>query len=47
MELFLAAQRRLGRRVAKEWWEQDGLDLEGMHTEAQEAEQTYGGKETD
>ena len=29
--------------MAKRWWEQDGLDLEGMRTAAREAEQTEGG----
>ena len=31
---------RLETRVAKRWWEQDGMDLEGMHTAAREAERT-------
>ena len=33
--------------MAKRWWEQDGLDLEGMRMAAPEAEQTEGGEETD
>ena len=33
--------------MAKRWWEQDGLDLEGMQTEDQEAEQTNGEEDTD
>ena len=36
MDLCLAAERRTGSRVDKQWWEQDGMDLEGMHTEDQE-----------
>ena len=44
MYLFLSAQRRPGWKVAKRWWEQDRLDLEGMQTEDQEAEQREGGK---
>ena len=31
----------------KRWWEQDGLDVEGMRTEAWEAERTEGEEETD
>ena len=27
MDLCLAAAWRLGARVSKRWWEQDGLDL--------------------
>ena len=30
MDLFLVAERFMGSRVAKRWWEHDGLDLEGM-----------------
>ena len=30
MDLCLAAKRRPGPRVAMRWWEQEGLDLEGM-----------------
>ena len=37
MELCMATERRLGSRVANRWWEQDGLDLEGIPTAAQEA----------
>ena len=40
MYLCLAAKRRLGPRVAMWWWEQEGLDLEGMRTAAREAEET-------
>ena len=44
MDLCLAVDRRPGWSVAKRWWEQDGLDLEGMQTEDQEAEQTERGE---
>ena len=47
MDLCLAAEWMPGSRVAKQWWEQDGLDLEGMWTAAWEAERTEGGEETD
>ena len=40
MDLCLAAEWRPGSRVAKRWWEQDGLDLEEMRTAAWEAEHT-------
>ena len=30
MDLCLAAERRLGSRVANRWWDHDGLDVEGM-----------------
>ena len=33
--------------MAKRWWDQDGLDLEGIRMAALEAEQTEGGEETD
>ena len=28
----------MGTRVSKRWWDQEGLDLEGMWTAAREAE---------
>ena len=28
--LCLAVERRLGSRVTNRWWDQDGLDVEGM-----------------
>ena len=34
MELCLAVKRRPGTRVEMRWWEQEGLDLEGMRTAA-------------
>ena len=45
MDLCLAAKRRPGPRVAIRWWEQEGLDLEGMRTAAWEAERMEGGGE--
>ena len=38
MDLCIAAERRMGTRVSKQWWDQEGLDLEGMWTAAREAE---------
>ena len=39
-ELCLAAKQRPGQRVETRWWDQEGLDLEGMRTASQEAEHT-------
>ena len=36
-----------GSRVATRWWEQEGLDLEGMRMAAWEAEETNGADERD
>ena len=47
MDLCLAAKRRPGPRVATRWWEQEGLDLEGIRTAAREADQTEGAEERD
>ena len=47
MYLCIAEARRPGSRVAKWWWDQDGLDLEGMRTAAWEAERGKDGTETD
>ena len=47
IELCLAAKWRPGPRVDMRWWEQEGLDLEGMRTAAQELRQTEGEEETD
>ena len=33
--------------MVKRWWDQDGLDLEGMWTAAWEAERKEGREETD
>ena len=30
MDLCLEAERRLGDRVVKQWWDQDGLRLSGV-----------------
>ena len=40
MDLCLAGNRRPGPRVEMRWWEQEGLDLEGMRTAAREEERT-------
>ena len=40
MELCLAAERRLGSKLATRWQDKDGLDLEGMQPKDREAEQT-------
>ena len=45
MDLYLAAKRRPGPRVTMQWWEQEGLSLEGIRTASQEAERTEGRKE--
>ena len=47
MDLCLAAKRGPGIRVEMQWWEQEGLDLEGTQIAAREAEQTEGAEETD
>ena len=47
MDLCLATEQRPGPRVSKRWWEQDGVDVEGMRTAAREAERMEGGDETD
>ena len=38
MDLCLVAEQRPGPRITRRWWEQDGVDLEGMQTEAREEE---------
>ena len=38
MYLCLEAKRRPGPRVTMRWWEQEGLDLQGMRTSAQESD---------
>ena len=35
MSLCLAEKQRPGKMVEMRWWEQEGLDLEGMRTAAQ------------
>ena len=47
VDLCLAAERMPGSRVTKRWWDQDVLDVEGMRTEAQEAERIEGEEEMD
>ena len=47
IDLFLAAERRLWSRMAKRWWDQEGLDFGGMQTEAQEAEWAEREEDTD
>ena len=42
MDLYLAAKERPGPRVAMRWWEQEGLDLEGMRKASWEADQMEG-----
>ena len=42
--LCLTAEKWTGSRVVKRWWDQEGLDFEGMQTAAWEAERT---EETD
>ena len=42
-DLCLAENWRPGPRVAMRWWEQEGLDLDGVRTADREAEQTEGG----
>ena len=46
MELCLAAERRLGSKLATRWQDKDGLDLEGMQPKDREAEQTKREEET-
>ena len=47
IDLCLAVERMLGTRVAKRWRDQEGLDLEGMLTAAQEVKHTEGEGDTD
>ena len=37
MDLCLAAECRMITPLSNRWWEQDGVGVEGMRTEAQEA----------
>ena len=46
MDLCLEVERRPGSRVANRWFDKDALDLEGMRTEAWEAERTEGEEDT-
>ena len=40
MNLCLAEERRPRRRISNQWWDQEGVDVEGMQTAAWEAERT-------
>ena len=44
MELCLAGKQKTGPRVKIRWWEQEGLDFEGMRPADQEADCTDGGR---
>ena len=33
--------------MANQWWDQEGLNLVGIHTESKEAERMEGGEDTD
>ena len=46
MDLFLVTERRPGSRVEKWWWEQDGLDLEGVWAAYWGAKRTEKEKDT-
>ena len=45
MYLCLSEERLPWSRVSNWWWEQEGLDLEGMQTADQEAEREEGEEE--
>ena len=47
MDLCIAEKRRPGPRLAMRWWEQEGMDLEGMRTTASEADYMEGEEYTD
>ena len=47
MDLCLAAERNPGSRLANRWWEQDGLDWEGMRMVYWRAERMEGEEEMD
>ena len=47
VDLCLSVKQRPGTRVTMRWWEQDGLDLERLWTEAREAEKTKGDEQMD
>ena len=47
MDLCLAAARSMGSMVSNKWWNQDGLESEGMRTTAWEAEQIEREEETE
>ena len=45
--MCLAVERRPGPRVSKWWWENDGVDVEGMWTATREAERIEGEGDTE
>ena len=47
MNLCMEADQMPGSRVSNKWWENDGLDLEGMQTADHEADRTEGEEDTD
>ena len=47
MDLCLAAERCPGSRIPNQWWDQEGLDLEGVWTASGEVEEEEGEEETD
>ena len=47
MDLCLATDWRPVSRLANRWWEQNGLDLEGINTSNKKTERTEGEEEID
>ena len=47
IDLCLEVERIPRPRVSKWWWENDGVDVEGMWTATQEAERIEGEGDTD
>ena len=47
MDQFLATERRPGSRVDKLWWDQEGLNLEGVWAVYWEAKRTEEEKDTE
>ena len=45
--MSLVGEQKLGSSVAKWWWEQERLDVEGMRTVDREVEHMERGEETD
>ena len=43
IDLCLAADQRPGQRISNQWWDQDGVYVEGMRTADQQSERTEGG----
>ena len=46
MDLCMVSDRRPGSRVTKRWWDQDGMDVEGIWTKNREEEWMEGEEET-